>query len=110
MYKSDMNRDTLTTEQAAERLGVTPVRVRAMITAKRLPAEKFGRDYVILEADLRLVEDRKPGRPPKQATAAPPRTEGAGRRADKTSQKLGDAFGKAAESEQQAGRKKGGKK
>jgi excisionase family DNA binding protein len=58
----------LTTKQVAERLGVTTKRIQAMIRDGRLPAEKFGRDYVIKESDLKLVEDRKPGRPPKQAS------------------------------------------
>ena len=56
----------LTTEEAAERLGVTTARVRAMILAGRLPADKFGRAHMIREDALKLVEDRKPGRPPKQ--------------------------------------------
>jgi len=56
----------LTTKEAAERLGVTTVRVCAMITAGRLPAERFGRAYMIKEADLKLVEGRKPGRPPRK--------------------------------------------
>jgi hypothetical protein len=30
-----------------------------------LPAEKVGRDYLIKVEDLKLVEDRKPGTPPK---------------------------------------------
>ncbi len=59
----------ITTREAAERLGVTMKRVQAMIRDERLPAEKMGRDYIIKEADLKLVADRKPGRPPKQATA-----------------------------------------
>jgi excisionase family DNA binding protein len=54
----------LTTKQAAERLGITPRRVQALIEAGRLPANKFGRDYMIKEADLNLVKDRKVGRPP----------------------------------------------
>jgi excisionase family DNA binding protein len=53
----------LTTGEAAERLGVTIRRVQAMITAGRLPAQKFGRDYMIDEKDLELVADRKVGRP-----------------------------------------------
>jgi excisionase family DNA binding protein len=56
---------TLTTEQAAERLGITPSRVRVLIRSGRLPAERFGRSHVIKESDLIRVEDRKPGRPPK---------------------------------------------
>ena len=55
----------LTTKEAAERLGITPRRVVAMIQAEQLPAEKFGRDYMIKEKDLKLVEVRKVGRPRK---------------------------------------------
>jgi excisionase family DNA binding protein len=55
----------LTTEQAAEKLGVSSERVRALIKAGRLPAERFGNIYAIDENDLRLVKDRKPGRPSK---------------------------------------------
>ncbi len=55
---------TLTTEQAAARLGVTASRVRVLIRGGRLPAEKFGRAHVIKESDLKLVAERKPGRPP----------------------------------------------
>jgi excisionase family DNA binding protein len=55
----------LTTKEAAEHLGVTVARVRQMILAGRLPAQKFGRDLVISESDLKLVKDRKPGRPRK---------------------------------------------
>ncbi len=54
----------LTTEEAAVRLGVTGSRVRAMIRDERLPAQKFGHVHMIKESDLRLVEDRKTGRPP----------------------------------------------
>lgn len=57
--------DFLTTKQAAERLGITPRRVQALVTAGRLPAQKFGRDYMIREKDLKLVEERKVGRPKK---------------------------------------------
>jgi excisionase family DNA binding protein len=55
--------DFLTTKQVAERLGITPRRVQALIEAGRLPASKFGRDYMIKEKDLKLVEVRKVGRP-----------------------------------------------
>lgn len=61
----EMDKDLLTTEQAAEKLGVSVARVRQLILAGRLPAEKFGRSHVIRVSDLGLVEDRKPGRPPK---------------------------------------------
>jgi excisionase family DNA binding protein len=55
----------LTTEDAAAHLGITTARVRQMIIAGRLPAQRFGRSHMILESDLQLVENRQPGRPPK---------------------------------------------
>jgi excisionase family DNA binding protein len=55
----------LTTKDAADRLGVTAVRVYQLIREGRLPAKKLGRDYVINERDLARVKDRKPGRPAK---------------------------------------------
>lgn len=55
----------LTTKEVAERLGVSVRRVHALIQDARLPAQKFGRDYLINEKDLKLVGDRKPGRPRK---------------------------------------------
>jgi excisionase family DNA binding protein len=53
----------LTTPEAAERLGITVARVQQLIWKGRLPAQKIGRDYVINEDDLKLVAERKPGRP-----------------------------------------------
>jgi len=64
-----MNDELLTTDEAAARLGVTPVRVRAMIGAGRLPAEKFGHVHMIKAEDLKLVAGRKAGRPPKAQVA-----------------------------------------
>lgn len=55
----------LTTSKAAERLGVSLRRVRQLIEEGRLPSQQFGRDHLIKESDLKLVEDRKIGRPPK---------------------------------------------
>lgn len=60
--------ETLTTKQAAEKLGITPARIRQMILSHQLPAEKFGRDLVIKAADLVLVAERPLGRPPKSQT------------------------------------------
>lgn len=57
----------LTTPQVAERLGVSPRRVLALIEAGRLPSQQFGRDHLIKESDLKLVAERKVGRPPKEA-------------------------------------------
>ena len=61
-----MPMNLLSTKEAAERLGVSVLRVQQLIWAERLPAQKFGRDYMIKESDLKLVENRKPGRPSKQ--------------------------------------------
>lgn len=55
----------LTTNEAAERLGISPARVRRLVLDGRLPAEKFGRDLVIYESDVAAFERRKAGRPPK---------------------------------------------
>lgn len=59
--------ELLTTSQAAQRLGVTPGRVRQMVADGVLPVTRIGRDNLVKAADLRLVEGRKPGRPPKNA-------------------------------------------
>jgi excisionase family DNA binding protein len=67
----------LTTKEAAARLGISVMRVQQLIWGERLPAEKIGRDYVIKEDDLKLVADRKPGRPRKG------QTEGASKQASK---------------------------
>lgn len=53
----------LTVTQTAERLNVSTRRVRALIAAGRLPAEKIGRDWLIKESSLSLVADRKTGPP-----------------------------------------------
>lgn len=63
-----MEKGLLTTKEVAERLGVTQSRVRALIKSGRLPSQQFGRDHLIKESDLKLVQDRKPGRPPKVKT------------------------------------------
>jgi len=58
--KSEM----ISTKEAAEELGVTTIRVRALIRDGRLPALKISRDWIIRRSDLDLVRVRKPGRPP----------------------------------------------
>jgi len=53
----------LTTSQAAQRLGISTVRVQKLIQAGRLEAVKYGRDWLIQEQALEAVAVRKPGRP-----------------------------------------------
>jgi excisionase family DNA binding protein len=53
----------LNTKEAAEHLNLSIRQVQTLIQQGKLPAEKFGRDYAINEKDLRLVANRKPGRP-----------------------------------------------
>jgi len=55
----------LTTPEVADRLGISTRRVLALIQSGRLPSQQFGRDHLVKESDLKLVEDRKPGRPRK---------------------------------------------
>jgi excisionase family DNA binding protein len=56
----------LTTAEVAERLGVHRTRVNVLIKEGRLPAQRFGRAYLVNEKDLQLVTDRPVGRPPKK--------------------------------------------
>ena len=59
----------LSVSEAAQRLAVTPGRVRVLIAGGRLPAEKIGYSYVIQEKDLALVAKRPPGRPAAKKSA-----------------------------------------
>jgi excisionase family DNA binding protein len=66
MYNEHMvNERMLTTREVATRLNVSLRRVRQLIEEGRLPSQQFGRDHLIKEADVKLVEDRKRGRPSK---------------------------------------------
>lgn len=53
----------LTTKQVAEELFISQRRVQALIKAKRLPAQKRGRDWYIKDDDLFELYTRRPGRP-----------------------------------------------
>ncbi len=58
----------LNTKEVAEKLNVSLRRVQQLITEGTLPANKVGRDYVILEKHLKkVVVYGKPGRPPKES-------------------------------------------
>lgn len=55
----------ITTQKAAEKLGIHITRIQQFIYAKRLPAEKIGRDWLIDEKDLAALIRYERGRPPK---------------------------------------------
>jgi excisionase family DNA binding protein len=57
----------LGTKEASERLAVSQQRIQALIKNGQLPAEKVGRDWLIKESDLELVQNRQAGRPKKAA-------------------------------------------
>lgn len=62
--------DVLSVQEAAERLGIAPQRVRALIRAGRLPARRLGRAWAIQPADPGWdSRPRKPGRPLRAANA-----------------------------------------
>ncbi len=56
----------LTTKEVAEKLGVSVGRVQQFIAEGRLPATKIGQTNLVKESDLKLVQDRKAGRPTKK--------------------------------------------
>jgi excisionase family DNA binding protein len=103
----------LSTNQAAEQLGISARRVRMLIEAGSLTAQQIGREWVIEAHALAGVKVYgKAGRPPKptvDTTHAPAQASAknstSGRSAGRTS-KLNKAFRKATELEG----KKGGKK
>ena len=55
----------INTKMAGKILGVNDSRVRQLILAGRLPAQKIGRDWLIYKMNLKKVEDRRVGRPRK---------------------------------------------
>ena len=56
------------TKEASEKLSISAIRVRQLIQAGRLPAKKIGRDHIIMESDLKLVETRNNGIPKKEVS------------------------------------------
>jgi excisionase family DNA binding protein len=62
-----MRMKLLTTKEAAEKLGVSVRRVRALITEGKLKAHQLGREYAIEEDALKSVQTYgRPGRPSKE--------------------------------------------
>ena len=84
----------LSSTEAAGRLGLSVARVQTFIWEGRLPAIKVGRSYAIDEDDLKLLADRKLGRPPKSAPSTKKRATGRRRASNGTA----------------TGKQKGGKK
>jgi excisionase family DNA binding protein len=61
--------EMLSTLEAAEKLGVSPIRIRQLIQDGKIKAKKLGRDYVIEESELESVKTYgKAGRPVKKET------------------------------------------
>lgn len=63
MKKSDLSKNLLTTQEAANELKVSDARVRQLIYTNRLPAHKFGTVHIIKREDLDLIRHRRNGRP-----------------------------------------------
>ncbi|MCC6444134.1 MAG: helix-turn-helix domain-containing protein [Armatimonadetes bacterium] len=57
-----------TTEEAARALGITRVAVLKRIERGKLPATKFGRDWMLAKGDVLRTVSRR-GRPRKQRSA-----------------------------------------
>ncbi len=70
----------ISSAEAAERLGIHITRVQVLIREGRLPAQKIGRTYVVNEEDLKLVAERKPGRPRKAEGGEPKEKKGKGKK------------------------------
>lgn len=62
--------EPLTAAEAAKRLNVSVRRVQQLVKSGRLPATLFGGALMINAEDLKLVAERKPGRPRKQESAS----------------------------------------
>ena len=58
-------RGWFTVQQVAHKLKVSPVRVYQYIHSRRLPAMKFGAQWIINEIDLKAFRRRRTGRPRK---------------------------------------------
>jgi excisionase family DNA binding protein len=99
----------ISTDEAAECLGVSGRRVRQLIDEGKLPAQYVGGGYVIDEAALAGVKVYgKPGRPPKpKAEARPTKDRGTIASQTETTRKLDQGVKRAADGAM-GGKKKGG--
>jgi len=62
---TEKKKKLLSVKDAAEALELSEQRIKQLIYEERLKAEKVGNQWIILESDLKLVENRQTGRPPK---------------------------------------------
>lgn len=58
-----MNKDLLNTQGVADLMGVTRQMVLKMIKSGKLPAEKFGREWMLQRRDVECLPARQRGRP-----------------------------------------------
>ena len=65
--------EVLSAAEAAQRLSISVRRVQQLVKSGRLPAKVFGGALMIRDDDLKLVANRKPGRPPKSSPSIPER-------------------------------------
>lgn len=86
MYKAPMG--VLTAAEAAERLKISVRRVQQLVKSGRLPAKVFGGALMIRAGDLKLVANRKTGRPPKSSTSIPKRKTGVSNSVRKSKKRL----------------------
>jgi excisionase family DNA binding protein len=63
-------KDLLTVTEAAGVLGVSRGRVIQLIAAGRLPAEKYGIQFMLKRGDVKLYKPGKTGRPRKKRVAS----------------------------------------
>ena len=62
---TEKKKKLLSVKDAAEALELSEQRIKQLIYEERLKAEKVGNQWIILESDLQLVENRQTGRPTK---------------------------------------------
>jgi hypothetical protein len=70
MKKSDLSKDLLTTQEAANELKRFRCSCKTINYTNRLPAHKFGTVHIIKREDLELVRNRRNGRPTSTKKAA----------------------------------------
>ncbi len=80
-----MKEDYVSTNDAADALGISRQRVLQLIKTGRLRAEKFANVYMIHRPDLSAVEDRPQGRPPNASATANKRAGGRIQRSNEAS-------------------------